>query len=91
MFAAAIVTIHVGRATFAFIALRSSQGASDPLTRTFQRTLSWHVVAGMFWIIGGVSGGPARYQLWGLALAMNYVAPLIGYYIPGLGSARTAE
>jgi low temperature requirement protein LtrA len=45
-FAAAIVAIHLGRAAFAFIALRTSLGGSHPLTRTFQRALSWHVAAG---------------------------------------------
>jgi low temperature requirement protein LtrA len=43
------------------------------------------------WIAGGLLGGQARYLLWGLALAMNYGAPLVGYYIPGLGSSRTPE
>jgi low temperature requirement protein LtrA len=90
-FAVAIVAIHVGRAGFAFIALRISAGGSHPLTRTFQRTLSWHLAAGMFWIAGGLLDGRTRYLLWGLALVMNYGAPLIGYYIPGLGSSRTGE
>jgi low temperature requirement protein LtrA len=46
MFALAYVAIQVGRAAFAFIALRKSLGGSHPLSRTFQRTLSWHVAAG---------------------------------------------
>jgi low temperature requirement protein LtrA len=90
-FAAAIVPIHVGRAAFAFIALRTSLGGSDPLARTFQRTLSWHTAAGMIWIAGGLLDGRARYLLWGLALAVNFGAPLIGYYLPGLGSSHTGE
>jgi low temperature requirement protein LtrA len=91
MFAAAVVAIHVGRAAFAFISLRGSLGEQDPLTRTFRRALSWHVAAGVFWIGGGLLEDRARYLAWGLALAMSYGAPLIGYYVPGLGSARTRE
>jgi low temperature requirement protein LtrA len=91
MFAAAVVAIHVGRAGFAYLALRSWEGGSHPLTRTFQRTLSWHLVAGMFWIAGGLLDGQGRYLLWGLALTMNYAAPLIGYWVPGLGASRTQE
>jgi low temperature requirement protein LtrA len=91
MFAAAVAAIHVGRAAFAFIALRGSLGGLDPLTRTFQRALSWHVAAGGFWVAGGLLDGRARYLAWGLALVMNFVAPLIGYYLPGLGAARTRE
>jgi low temperature requirement protein LtrA len=91
MFAAAVVAIHVGRAAFAFMAGRTSLGGPDPLTRTFQRALLWHVAAGVFWIAGGLLDGRARYLAWGFALAMTYSAPLIGYYIPGLGASRTIE
>jgi low temperature requirement protein LtrA len=90
-FAVAIVAIHVGRAAFAFIVLRASSGGADPLTRTFQRTLAWHLAAGSLWIAGGLLDGRARYLLWGMALTVNYVAPLLGYYIPGQGSSRTRE
>jgi len=90
-FALAIVAIHVGRAGFAFLTLRASLGKSHPLTRTYQRTLTWHLAAGLCWIAGGLLDGRARYPLWGLALAMNYAAPLIGYWIPGLGASRTQE
>jgi low temperature requirement protein LtrA len=91
LFAAAVAAIHVGRAAFAFVALRTSLGGPDPLTRTFQRALCWHVAAGAGWMVGGLLDGWGRYLAWGLALAMNYGAPLIGYYLPGLGSSRTAE
>jgi low temperature requirement protein LtrA len=90
-FAVAIVAIHVGRAGFAFLALRIWEGGSHPLTRTYQRTLTWHLAAGLCWIAGGLLDGRARYLLWGLALTMNYGAPLIGYWVPGLGSSRTQE
>jgi low temperature requirement protein LtrA len=42
-------------------------------------------------VTGGLVEGRARYLLWGLALTMNYGAPLIGYWVPGLGSSRTQE
>jgi low temperature requirement protein LtrA len=91
MFALAYVTIQVGRAAFAFITLRDSLGVSHSLSRTFQRTLTWHVAAGVLWIAGGVLGGEAQYVLWILALAIAYGAPVIGYYVPGLGRSRTSE
>ena len=43
MFALAYVAMQVGRAAFAFVTLRDSLGVSHPLSRTFQRTLTWHV------------------------------------------------
>jgi low temperature requirement protein LtrA len=91
MFALAYVAIQVGRTAFTFIALRSSLGRSHPLSRNFQRILSWLMTAGVLWIIGGVLEGEARYAAWGLALIVDYAGPVIGYYMPGLGRSRTEE
>src|SRR5215208_4651929 len=91
MFALAYVAIQVGRTAFTFIALRKSLGTSHPLSRTFQRILTWFVGAGVLWIIGGLLDGEARYALWLLALAVDYSGPVVGYYIPGLGRSRTQE
>jgi len=91
MFALAYVAIQVGRAAFAFVTLRKFLGGSHALSRTFQRALSWHVTAGALWIIGGLLEGEARYVQWGLAAAVAFSAPVIGYYVPGLGRSRTSE
>jgi low temperature requirement protein LtrA len=91
MFALAYVAIQVGRTAFTFIALRKSLGGSHPLSRSFQRILTWLVGAGVLWIIGGLLGGGARYAVWLLALAVDYSGPGAGYYIPGLGRSRTGE
>ena len=91
MFALAYVAMQVGRAAFAFVTLRDSLGVSHPLSRTFQRTFTWHVAAGVLWIAGGVLGGEAQYVLWVFALAIAYGAPMTGYYVPGLGRSRTSE
>jgi low temperature requirement protein LtrA len=91
MFALAYVIIQVGRTAFTFIALRKSLGGSHPLSRSFQRILTWLVGAGVLWIIGGLLGGEARYAVWLLALAVDYSGPGAGYYIPGLGRSRTGE
>jgi low temperature requirement protein LtrA len=91
LFALAYVAIQVGRTAFTFIALRKSLGRSHPLSRTFQRILIWFMGAGVLWIIGGLLDGEARYAVWLLALAVDYSGPVVGYYIPGLGRARTEE
>jgi low temperature requirement protein LtrA len=91
MFALAYVAIQVGRSAFTFIALRKSLGTSDPLSRTFQRILSWFVGSGVVWIIGGLLEGEARYAVWLLALGVDYSGPVVGYYIPALGRSRTGE
>jgi low temperature requirement protein LtrA len=91
LFALAYVAIQVGRTAFTFIALRKSLGGSHPLSRTFQRILTWLVGAGVLWITGGLLGGEARYAVWLLALAVDYSGPGVGYYIPRLGRSRTGE
>jgi low temperature requirement protein LtrA len=91
MFALAYVAIQVGRTAFTFIALRKSLGTSHPLSRTFQRILTWFVGAGVMWIVGGLLEGEARYAVWLLALAVDYSGPVVGYYIPALGRSRTGE
>ena len=89
MFALAYVTIQVGRTVFVVIALNKSLGRSDPLSRNFQRIFFWLLVSGVLWIIGGLLEGEARYVLWALALAVEYISPVVGFYTPGLGRSTT--
>ena len=89
MFALAFVAIQVGRTGFVLIALRRSLGTSHPLSINFQRVLCWVVASGVVWIIGGLLEGEARYALWVLALVLDYVSLLVGFYIPGLGRSHT--
>src|ERR687890_278621 len=91
MFAAAYVTIQVGRTVFVVISLNKALGRSDPLSRNFQRIFFWLLVSGVLWIIGGLQEGEARYVLWALALAVEYAGPVVGFYTPGLSRSTTEE
>ncbi|MGH3146643.1 MAG: low temperature requirement protein A, partial [Rubrobacter sp.] len=85
MFAAAYVTIQVGRTLFVVAAL----DRTSPLGRNFQRILIWLAFAGVLWIAGGLAEGEARYVLWALALAVEYAGPAAGLWTPGLGRSTT--
>lgn len=87
VFAAAHVFIQVGRSAF-FL-----WGAwNDRLhRRNFVRILSWLAVAGVFWIAGAFVQGEARLAVWGLALAIEYLSPAVGFWTPGLGRTKTSE
>jgi low temperature requirement protein LtrA len=87
MFALSYVGIQVGRTAFAVLAL----GASHPLGKGFRRILAWFVASGMLWVAGGLLEGEARYALWLLALAVDYLGPVARYWTPGLGRSRTEE
>jgi low temperature requirement protein LtrA len=87
LFAGAYVTIQVGRHLFLTYA------AADRGTLERERAeaiLIWFAVAGVLWIAGAFADGTARALLWVAALAVDYVAPLVTFRVPGrrhLGSA----
>ena len=79
LFAGAYVSIQVGRHTFLTL-VAADAGTIE--RRRASRILVWFVVAGAFWIAGGLAG-QARPWLWMTALAIDYSAPLFLYWVPG--------
>jgi low temperature requirement protein LtrA len=61
------------------------------LHRTFQRIQVWLMLAGVFWLAGGIAQGAARELLWLTAVAVDLGAPAVGYVTPGLGRSTTQE
>jgi low temperature requirement protein LtrA len=59
--------------------------------RTFQRITLWFSASAMFWIAGGLSDGWQRLVLWALAIAIEYLSPAVGMWVPGLGRSRPDE
>ena len=47
------------------------------------RILTWFVGAGVLWISGALVDGPAHIALWLVALALDYGAPLVLFWVPG--------
>jgi low temperature requirement protein LtrA len=85
LFAASYVAIQVGRHTFLTFV------AAAPGTIERQRAgqiLIWFVVAGAFWIAGALADGPPRTVLWLIALGLDYVGPLVTFWVPGLPRLR---
>lgn len=81
LFAGSYVAIQVGRHTFLTF-LASGPGTVE--RERAGRILTWFVAAGVLWIAGALVDGPARVVLWIAALALDYVAPLVVYWVPGL-------
>ncbi len=80
LFAGSYVAIQVGRHSFLTFA------AADSGTVERERAgsiLTWFVVVGMLWVVGALLDGPERVVLWLLALALDYCAPLVTYWVPG--------
>lgn len=87
IFALAFVAIQVGRSAFTLWFVRGD----EIQRRNFQRILIWLVISGVFWIAGGLSEGPVRLALWGIALAIEYVSPAMAFWVPGLGRSTTED
>lgn len=82
LFAGAYVAIQVGRT--AFLAFAGGY-AGSPERRRASQILVWFVAAGVFWITGALADGSARTLLWLVALAIDYGAPAVTYWVPWSG------
>jgi low temperature requirement protein LtrA len=84
VFAIAYSGMQIARSLFALYAFRGADRASY---LTFWRITIWLAISSVFWIAGGFADLEPRVWLWILALAIEYVAPIVRYWLPGVGSA----
>ncbi|VVO00396.1 hypothetical protein PS708_02605 [Pseudomonas fluorescens] len=87
IFAGAYVAMQVGRT--AFIALHLPGG--HPLAANYRRMLGWVSISAVFWIAGALAQHETRALLWLFAVLCEYVSPMFGFALPGMGSSRTQE
>jgi low temperature requirement protein LtrA len=80
LFAGSYVAIQVGR--HAFLTFAAGEAGSIERERA-GRILTWFCGAGVLWIAGALADGQLRTVLWLLALALDYGAPLVLYWLPG--------
>ena len=87
-FALAYAGMQVGRTTFWLL--------MTPRTRVSARAnalrvLVWLSVSAMFWIAGGFSEGNQRLMLWAVALGIEYVSPVVRFWIPKYSASSVAD
>jgi low temperature requirement protein LtrA len=80
LFAASYVAIQVGRHSFLTFAA-AERGTIE--RQRAGRILTWFVAAGALWIAGALADGSTRAVLWITALAIDYCAPLVTFWVPG--------
>lgn len=85
IFAAAYVAMQLGRTIFIWYF------AVDQLRQTYTRILIWFLASALFWIMGGLAEGETRVLFWCLALGIEYLSPLTGIYVPGLGRDQASD
>jgi low temperature requirement protein LtrA len=87
LFAGAYVALQVGRNLAGALLIDRAHG----LRATFERIVAWSVASGGLWLLGGLAGSSDRMVWWGPALAVDLIAPAVGYWLPGRGRAGTEE
>jgi low temperature requirement protein LtrA len=87
-FAGAYACMQVGRSLFMLWAFN---GHSPGNFRNFQRITAWLSAASAFWLAGGLAPHELRLTFWLVALAIEYVGPSVGYFVPGLGRSTTTD
>ena len=80
LFAGSYVAIQVGR--HAFLTFASAERGTIERERA-GRILIWFVASGTLWMAGAIADGSWRTALWLAALAVDYTAPLVFYWVPG--------
>jgi low temperature requirement protein LtrA len=87
LFVCAYVGLQVARNAGGALLLRRDH----PLGETFTRLLVWSLVAGVLWFAGAFLAHGERLALWAPALAIELTAPLLWYWVPGLGRIQVGQ
>jgi low temperature requirement protein LtrA len=88
LFASAYAFMQVARTVFMCAALRRHDERNF---RNFRRIACWLALSAVFWLAGGFAAGAERVALWVIALGIEYLAPVAGFAVPGLGRSTTTD
>jgi low temperature requirement protein LtrA len=87
-FASAYAAMQVGRTLFWLASIPRSR---LPGLMNAIRILSWLSFSAVFWIAGGFAAGRQRLILWAIALAIEYISPLVRFWIPKYGGSTVED
>ena len=87
VFAIAFAAMQLGRTAFMYWAGRGTV----QIERTYAKIGTWFIVSAVFWIVGGLASGEARLWLWLAALGVEYMGPVVAFWVPGFGRDATTD
>jgi low temperature requirement protein LtrA len=87
-FASAYASMQVGRTLFWLL---STPTARVAVRWNAIRILIWLCTSAVFWIAGGFAQGETRLWLWAVALAIEYVSPVVRFWIPVYGASSIED
>lgn len=82
VFVGCYLFMGVVRPVFMMVAFRGRQ-----LAHNYRMLLIWTIGAGVFWVAGAFLEPQWRILLWIVAVLVDYLAPMVQYRVPGVGSA----
>lgn len=85
LFALAYVAMALIRAGYMALVFRG-----QAMGRNYAQLGGWSAISGLFWIAGALVPD-MRLTLWVLAVLIDYAAPYIGFWLPGLGATPMAS
>lgn len=87
IFACAYGAMQVGRTGYVVFVL----GPHHPLSANYRRMFIWLAIAACFWVGGGLAEGWTRAAFWIVAVLCEYLSPMFGFALPGLGRSATRD
>lgn len=88
-FALAYSVMQIGRCLFTAWAMERDKAGTG---RNMLRATCWFAASAPFWLVGALSDSTeVRISLWLTALAIEYAAPLVYLWVPGLGRSAVSE
>jgi low temperature requirement protein LtrA len=86
LFGASYAALQIGRN--AFVVAVTPRGTFN---RNFRQILAWSAASAPLWVAGGLVTGGLRWLLWFAALGMDLAAPLVRYWLPGVGPTPMSQ
>jgi low temperature requirement protein LtrA len=87
-FAIAYAAMQVGKTVFLWVSTPRSRA---PARLSAARITAWLSVSAVFWILGGLAEGHSRLALWAVALGIEYISPVVRFWIPKYGASSVAD
>lgn len=88
VFAGAYVAMQIGRSLYMLRIVWPDPGRRS----TYIRITIYFLVSSIFWLVGGsVETHDLRLTLWLIALGIDFLGPILGYLVPGLGQDRSTN
>ncbi len=81
-FGAAFAFIQIGRTLFIVWATKDRLPVNH---KSFVLILVWLIISGIFWLVGGLLDAHGRFLSWSAAVGIEFFAPMIGFWVPGIG------